>query len=309
MLNGATGRSRGRAGATGLSMAMFGLAALAAGCGGGTSTSATAPSIEVVTGLYPLAQAIEQIGGPKVTVVDVVPAGSDPRTYQLTAAQVAAVRKAAVVVEASSGFQPSLTAAAAPAAAAAAVRVVDLDPALATSDPYVWLDPDAMQRAVATIAAAMEAANPPAAGQYRSGAQGFSATVASTGIDYENTLSACPRRLIVTPDAAFAGLARRYGLTDQVVGAAPIPDQTTVTAATTRIQAAGLTTVFSEPFVSSSTIAAVAAAAHVKVRPLDPLTGPPPAGWPRQADYLRLMEANLGALNSALGCPDTGSGT
>ncbi len=306
MLSAATGGGRSRAGATVLSMAMFGLAALAAGCGSGTGTSASAPSIEVVTGLYPLAQAIEQIGGPKVTVVDVVPAGYDPRTYQLTAGQVATVRKAAVVVEANGGFQPSLTAA---AAAAPATRVVDLDTTLATTDPYVWLDPDLMQRAVSDIAAAMEAVNPPAAGQYRSGAQGFSATVASTGIDYESTLSACPRRLIVTPDAAFAGLARRYGLTDQVVGAASVPDQTTVTAATGRIQAAGLTTVFSEPFVSSGTIVAVAAAAHVKIRPLDPLTGPPPAGWPRQADYLRLMEANLGALNSALGCPDTGNGT
>jgi zinc transport system substrate-binding protein len=284
--------------------AVVGLTVLAAGCGGGTGTSATAPSIEVVTGLFPLAQAVEQIGGSKVTVVDVVPAGSDPRSYQLTASQVAAVGRAAVVLEAGRAFQPSLA-----AAAATAPRVVDLETALGTSDPYVWLDPDDMQRAVSSIAAAMEAANPPAAGQYRSGARAFSDEVASTGIDYESTLSTCPRRLIVTPNGAFADLARLYGLTDQVVGTAATPDAAAVAAAAGGIQAAGLSTVFSEPFVPTGTIAAVAAAAHVKVRVLDPLTGPPPAGWPRQADYVRLMEANLGTLNAALGCPDAGTGS
>ena len=72
--------------------------------------------------------------------------------------------------------------------------------------------------------------------------------------------------------------------------------------------AAGITTLFSEPFVPSGTIQAVAAAAHVKVRVLDPLAGPPSGGWPHRVDYLQLMEANLGALNSALGCPDTSTG-
>ena len=113
----------------------------------------------------------------------------------------------------------------------------------------------------------------------------------------------------MTADDAFAGMARRYGLTDEVVGTAAGPGgagPAAVAAAAGRVRAAGVTTVFSEPFVPDGTIQAVAAAAHAKVRVLDPLTGAPPAGWPHQADYLRLMEANLGALNGALGCPDPG---
>jgi ABC-type Zn uptake system ZnuABC Zn-binding protein ZnuA len=284
--------------------AAMALLVLAAGCGGGSRAPASAPAIAVVTGLYPLAQAIAQIGGSKVAVVDVVPAGSDPRTYQLAAAQVSAVGAAAVVVEIGGGFQPSLE-----AAAIRAPRVVNLQSTLGSAATYVWLDPDLMRQAVSAIAAAMEAANPPAAGQYRDGAQAFSEAVASTGIDYQSTLSACPRRSFVTADDAFAGLARRYGLTDQVVGAAAAPDPASVAAAAARVKAAGLTTVFSEPFVPSGTVEAVAAAAHAKVRVLDPLSGAPPDGWPKQADYLRLMEANLGALNGALGCPDASTGS
>jgi zinc transport system substrate-binding protein len=194
------------------------------------------------------------------------------------------------------------------AAASGARSRLDLKAKLATSDPYVWLDPDVMTRAVAAIAAALEAANPAADGAYKNGARAFTAAVASTGIDYESTLSTCPRRTFATADGAFLGLAHEYGLTDQVIGTAARPDSSAVAAGAAGATAAGITTVFSEPFVPAGTVQAVAAAAHLKVRVLDTLAGPPPGGWPRRADYLQLMEANLGALNSALGCPDTSTG-
>jgi ABC-type Zn uptake system ZnuABC Zn-binding protein ZnuA len=253
----------------------------------------------VVTGLYPIAQAAEQIGAGAVTVSDLVPAGSDPRTYHLSPAQEAQIRRARVVILAGAGFQPSLD-----AAASGSSRVLDLQATLSAADPYVWLDPKLMVRAVAAIAATLEAADPVNANVYRSGTRAFSDEVASTGIDYQSTLSVCPRRTIVTADGAFLGMAHSYGLRDQVVGATG----TSIGDATTAAQSAALTTAFSEPFVDAGPVEAVAAAAHLKVRVLDPLTGPPPGGWSSQADYLRLMEVNLGALNSALGCPNTGLG-
>jgi zinc transport system substrate-binding protein len=233
------------------------------------------------------------------------PPPPDPTTYRLTAAQVAVVHRAAVVVEIGGGFQPSFEAAALGAGAGA---VVDLRAALGATDPYVWLDPVVMGRALTVIAAALERANPPAASLYRNGAEGFGAEVASTGIDYESTLSACPRSTIVTPDGAFQAVASEYGLTDQIVGTAPIPEAAALAAAVERVSTAGLTTVFSEPFADNGTINALAIAAHLKVRVLDPLTGSPPEGWASQANYLTLMEANLGTLNNALGCPNTDTG-
>jgi zinc transport system substrate-binding protein len=283
-------------------LAAAGLSLAVTGCQAGSGAPQRTSSIEVVTGLYPLAQAAAQVGGSAVTVNDVVPAGADPRTYQLSPAQVAAVHQASVVLLAGPGFQPSLD-----AAAGGARRVLDLQAALSTTDPYVWLDPPMMGRAVAALAASLEAANPAAMSVYRNGAQAFSAEVASTGIDYQSTLSVCPDRTIVTADGAFLGMARSYGLTDQALVPAAQTGQG-LQAAAAAARAAGATTAFREPFVTDGPIDAVAAAAHLKVRVLDPLTGTPPGGWPRPADYLRLMEANLGALNSALDCPDTGIG-
>jgi len=280
------------------------IAITAASCGAGSSADPNAPVLNVYTGLYPLAQAIEQIGQGKVTVTDVVPAGVDPATYVLDRQQLAQVRQAGLVVEIGDGFQPSFE-----NAAAASPHVVTLQSTLRASDPYVWLDPNVMQQAVASMAKAMEAANPAAAGLYRDGEQAFAASVESTGIDYESTLSACPRSTIFTADDAFGALSRDYGLRDDVVGSGAGLSQTAVDAAANEVEATGATTVFAEPWVSDGAIDGVAGVAHAKIRTLDTLTGPPEGGWPPQADYLTLLESNLGILSAALGCPDTATGS
>ncbi len=59
-----------------------------------------------------------------------------------------------------------------------------------------------MGRAVAVIASALERADPPGGLVVPAMAPGPSRPRCnSTGIDYESTLSTCPRHTIVTPDA------------------------------------------------------------------------------------------------------------
>jgi zinc transport system substrate-binding protein len=285
-------------------LALLGLIAIvAAGCSQSAPADASAPVLAVATGLYPMAQAIEQIGQNKVSVTDVVPAGSNPTAYQLEPAQALQVRRAGLVVEVGGGFQPSFE-----QAAAGASDVLQLQAKLKATNPYVWLDPNIMAKAVALIAGAMEVADPSAAGLFRQGEQAYEASVQSTGIDYESTLSACPRMTIFTTDSAFAAMANDYGLRDIAVGSSSIPVPAAVRSSASALQTAGATTVFSEPWLPEETVDAVASAAHVKVRLLDTLAGPPPGGWPRQADYINLMESDLGALSSALGCPNTATG-
>jgi zinc transport system substrate-binding protein len=279
------------------------IAMVAAGCSQSAPADASAPVLTVATGLYPMAQAIQQIGQSKVSVTDVVPAGSDPTSYRLGPTQALQVRHAGLVVEIGGGFQPSFE-----QAAVGASDVLGLQARLNAADPYVWLDPNMMQKAVGLIAGAMEAADPAAAGLFRQGARAYEASVQSTGIDYESTLSACPRMTIFTVDSAFAAMAGDYGLRDATVGSSSDAAPAAVRAAASAVQAAGATTVFSEPWRPGGLIDAVATTAHVKVRLLDTLAGPPPGGWPRQADYINLMESDLGALSSALGCPNTATG-
>jgi ABC-type Zn uptake system ZnuABC Zn-binding protein ZnuA len=278
------------------------LVVLLASCSSSSATakSSNAPVLDVVTGLYPVAQAIEQIGQSKVNVTDVVPSGENPLTYRLTAADASQVRAANLVVDVGRGFQPSFE-----AAAAGNAHVLSVGAVMRTSNPYFWLDPNLMPLAISRMASAMEKADPQAAPVFRQGLADLADEVNSTNIDYENTLSTCPRQTIFTANEAFADMARDYGLQNVLVGTGP----TLPPSLGSEVQSSGTTTIFYEPWVSTAGVAAAAKEFHLKARQLDTLAGPPPGGWPSHATYINLLEANLGALSRALGCPDTSTGT
>jgi len=282
------------------------LAVGATGCGGSTHT-ATAPVLTVVTGLWPLAQAAAEIGQANVSVDDVVPPGADPRTYQLSPAGASRVRRAGVVLEVGGGFQPSFEAAA--ATSAHLVRV--LPPA--TASPYVWLNPFTMETAARTIAAALEKANPAAAATYRTGLENQEAELGSLDADYQSTLSTCPDQALVTVVDAFAGLHPRYPVIDRAIldgPPSPVPSAATVRTEVAAIRATGATTIYNETWIPESDILAATTQTGVQVRRIGTLEGPPtPVPWPYShgREYVSLMETNLTTISDALHCPSPGA--
>lgn len=292
------GRRRAKARPAGRSALALAAAAVVAGCSTSLPPAArNAPVLSVVTGLYPLAQIAQEVGGPKVSVDDVVPSGTDPLRWTATASSHAAIGAAGLVVQIGGGFQPGFE-----AASAGAPRVLSLRSALPTGSPYLWLDPTTTTEVVTAVAGAMAAADPAAAALFRSNAEAVDAQVRSLGIDYSSTLSACPGSTIVTPDRALSTMAASYGLHDLVVpgGSSGAMVDDTVGAVRRSPPAA----VVSQPWVDNSGVAAVARAARVRLRPVDTLTGAPTGGWPRGSTYFSLMEQNLGVISSGLGCPN-----
>jgi ABC-type Zn uptake system ZnuABC Zn-binding protein ZnuA len=150
------------------------------------------------------------------------------------------------------------------------------------------------------MAQAMAAADPDASALYERNASALNAEVASTGIDFSNTLSTCPGTATVTPDGALSAMAGSYGLTNRVAG----PDLTSeqISSIAKSLPTGGPAAAITEPWVDNRSVQAVAAAAGVKVRAFDTLAAPPAGGWPTGSTYLGLMEQNLATLSSALGC-------
>lgn len=299
------GGIRGRWGAgVALSGAALLIAGLTSSCseGGAGASATTAPVLHVVTAVAPLAQAVTAIGQSKAIVTDVVPTGTDPLTYTPTPDQQALIRSAGLVIEVGPGFQPAFN-----QYVTSATHVVAVQTAVRASDPYVWLDPTAMGRAVTAIAKAMEAADPPAARLFAQGASGFADEVSSDSIDYQSTLATCPTSTIFTADGAFSAMAQDYGLTDRIIGTQP-PTPATAAAQASRVRQAAVSAVFGEPWVDDSLVTAVATASHAKRKSLDTLVGPPAGGW-RDSKYIDLLEGNLGTLSSVLGCDDLGTDT
>lgn len=270
-------------------------AGVAAGCSSALPSSAkNAPVLSVVTGLWPLGQAASAIGGDKVAVDDLVPAGADPLTYRPGASAERIIQSAGLVLDAGDGLQPGFEQAATGAHQVAVARQIG------TADPYVWLDPATMEKAVTAMASAMASADPAAAPLFRRNASGFNAEIESVRIDYSSTLSTCPGNTMVTPDQAFSAVAGEFSLTDLVVAAHASPR--VVSTAVDRVQAGSSVALVTEPWVDDSGVQQVASATDGKLTQLDTLAGAPAKVPGGNDPYTQLLEKNLGDLSGALGC-------
>lgn len=279
-----------------LPAATLAAAALGSSCTGSLPHSVgSAPVLSVATGLWPLAQVATMIGGDKAAVDDVVPAGDDPLNFAPGTSATDSLRSAGLVFEIGGGFQPGIE-----EAAGGAGSVTELASRIPARDPYVWLDPTTMEKAVTVIVASMSTADPGAAALFRRNAGGVTAELQSIGIDYSSTFSACPGTAIVTPDAAFTAMAADYGLHDSVVG--PDPTSAALSALTTSLPTNTPVAGIGEPWVDDSGVTAASAAGHFKVRQVSTLAAAP-VGGPASADnYFAQLEQVLSELSSALGC-------
>ncbi len=117
---------------------------------------ATAASrLPVVASFYPIAWAAQQVGGDRVAVTNLTPAGAEPHDLELNPDQIDEVLDAKVVFDLGQGFQPAVE----QAAEQRDGPTVQFLPKGA-KDPHVWLDPVRMQNIVRTVQRQLTKADP-----------------------------------------------------------------------------------------------------------------------------------------------------
>lgn len=309
-------------------VAMAAVVASACATGSGAPPAGGGP-LEAVASFFPLAEAIERVGGDAVTVQNLTPAGAEPHDLELAPRQVDKLLDADVVMLMGQGFQPAIE----EVAARRSGLTVEVLPALGrgegeksegggsehaeegeegdghghqtAADPHVWLDPTLMGKIVEHAAAALGEVAPEEASTFDANARAFIEELRALDTRYQEALAGCERDTIVVQHEAFGWLAARYGLQQEgIAGVSPEaePSPRRLAELSQLVAQRGVTTVFTERRVSARVAETLAREAGVEVAVLDPLEGLTDRQRAEGADYLSVMEENLRALEDALGC-------
>ncbi|QYX80146.1 metal ABC transporter substrate-binding protein [Streptomyces akebiae] len=301
--------------------AALGLTTLTA-CGGDSAAAGNTDKFDVVASFYPMAFLAEQIGGKYVNVTSLTQPGQEPHDLEISAKQTAALQESDAVLYLK-GLQPSVDEAveqSGPETKIDAATLTDMEhhgnevgghaeehddhenEELEGKDPHIWLDPVKYAEVAKGVGAAFEKADPDHADTYKTNTEALVEKLGALDDQFAGGLKNTRTKVFITTHAAFGYLAERYGLTEEAIsGLDPEsePSAARVKELEKMAKADGVTTVFYETLVSDKTAKTIAADADLKTDVLDPIEGITEKS--RGKDYFAVQEANLKALQTALG--------
>lgn len=265
-----------------------------------------------------VADVVQAVGGERLEVTSLVPAGVDPHAFEPAPQDVRAVAEAQVVVENGLGLeaflQPLLRNAATKAPVISLAQGLEPLPAgdhaesgdeHGAWDPHLWLDPRNVIAWTHTLEDSLSALDPAGAADYARLAGDYRAELEALDAELEAIFAAIPaeQRLLVTDHEEFAYFARRYGFA--VVGtvipapsAAAEPSAQELAALELVIRSTGVRAVFVSSVVSPLLARRVAEDTGVQLvslyaHSLSDAAGPAPT-------YLEMMRANARLIAEAL---------
>jgi zinc transport system substrate-binding protein len=252
----------------------------------------------VVAAFYPLVFIAQYVAGNEADVTSVTPAGVEPHDIELTSAQVRAITESDLLLYVGEDFQPSLEELL--PEVENELDALEIDGADRPGDPHVWLDPVLMIAIAQQFTDQLAEADPRNARFYRTNLENLTARLNELDDDFQQGLSRCARREIVTSHSAFGYLADRYNL--EQIGIAGIepnqePSARRLNEVSELVRDRGVTTIFFEALLPEDLAETVAGETGAQTAMLDPLESPPASG-----DYLSAMRGNLQALRAAMDC-------
>ncbi|MEU7184173.1 MULTISPECIES: metal ABC transporter substrate-binding protein [Streptomyces] len=307
---------------------MLGLLALSAcstsdanGSGGGTGSGG---KLKVTASFYPMEFLAEQIGGSHVEVSDLTKPGVEPHDLDLTPKQIAQLGESDAIVYLK-GLQPAVDSAVKQSgvqnvADAAALTTLEEhgtevdghhhttgdnhshSESEAGKDPHIWLDPVKYAEVAKGVNATLAKAAPEHKADFQKNTDALVKKLDGLNTAFKDGLKNRTSDTFVTTHAAFGYLAERYGLTEEAIsGIDPEsePSANRVKELHDLAKEHHVSTIFFETIANPATAKALAGDLNLKTDVLDPLEGITDKS--RGKDYFGVMQANLAALQKALG--------
>ena len=270
--------------------------------------------LQVVASFYPLYFFSSQIGGDKVEVTNIVPAGAEPHDYEPTAEDMAKMESSKLIVLNGGGLEAwsddikknidSKSTTIITAGEGLTTQEVTED-GQAGTDPHVWLDPPLAEKMVDSIAQGFEQVDPANKSYYQNNADVLKAKLNDLDIAYRQGLSTCKEKNIITSHAAFGYISTTYGLSQVPIAglspdAEPSPRQLADIVKFAKDN--NVKYIFFESLVSPKLAQTIATEIGAQSLVLDPIEGLGDQELSQGKNYFTIMQDNLINLQTALQC-------
>lgn len=272
--------------------------------------------LKVVTSFYPLYEVAHQIGGDRIELKNLVPAGAEPHDYEPSPGDIAGLYDADLVIYNGAGLEPWADKLA-PELAQKNVQTLNQSqyksPAApmtdeegnVVADPHFWLDPQNYMNDVRFISEKLIQLDPKNQSFYEQNTQKFMEQLQALDQQFQNGLKNCKSRTIVTSHDAFSYFSRRYNLeVISIAGLSPDaePSAQWLADLTKILQEKQIHYIFLEALVSPKVAQSLAREVGVQTLPLNPLEGLTSDEITAGKNYVSIMQENLANLKIALEC-------
>ena len=199
-------------------------------------SSTDSEKLKVVATVFPLADFVKNVGGDKVEVITLLPAGASPHAYDLKVHEVKNIAEAKLFVMNGLGLDSwigdKVRAAASPDLVVADTSIfVAIEGLLLTGDeqgygdeeshhgvnPHIWLDPVLAQKQVEAIALALIMVDPENKDSYMRNAAAYIGELHSLDEEIQASTDNFSQREFIAFHPAWTYFASRYGLIEAAV--------------------------------------------------------------------------------------------
>lgn len=308
-----------------LSVAVSGIVGCAGRGKAADSSVSDGGKLKVMASFYPVYDFALKIGGDKVDVTDMVPAGTEPHDWEPGTSDITGLENADVFIYSGAGMEhwvddvlkslenKKLIAVEASTGISLMEGHEEEDEADKADkageeaheeyDPHVWLDPMNAKKEMENIKDAFVKADPENKDYYENNYKIYEEKFDALNQTYKDTLDPLPGKVIVVSHEAFGYLCGAYGLTQMgIEGLSPDsePDPARMAEVIDFVKENNVKTIFFEELVSPKVAEAIAKETGAQTEVLNPIEGLSDEEIKAGDDYFSVMEKNLDVLKKAL---------
>lgn len=263
--------------------------------------------IRVITTIYPLYEFSKRIGGDKVEVSILVPAGAEPHDWEPGPKDIIKIESAQVFVYNGAGFE-SWVAGTLKGIESKKLIIVDSSSGISLIkndgyDPHIWLDPILAERQADLIRDALIESDPQNREYYTANSDTLKEELALLDQEIKNELGSSKKKVFITSHAAFGYFSKRYGLTEvSVAGLSPDvePSPAKIAEIVEIAEKNDIKYIFFETLVNPRLSEVIANETGAKTLVLNPIEGLSQADIDKGKTYFTIMRENVKNLKMAL---------